>query len=194
MLDNNTDRMWYVIGAVIVGAALILVMNLSMPELFAAVGETFEEKTEDVLAVVEGIYPQAPEPAPVNLINTSTLTMRYLIKHWSGELTDDSGGEWYATTDYMKVDPKYDYVLFAEEGLLLGVRIVFFDSNKEVVDGWYVEETTSKSVELPQDTVYVRISAMDAATGLKTSDENWTGEYDTVTHHNDWVFQREVKE
>lgn len=41
MLDQNTDRMWYVIGAVIVGAALIFILNGTFPSLFASVGESF---------------------------------------------------------------------------------------------------------------------------------------------------------
>lgn len=32
MLDQNTDRMWYVIGALVVGAGIIIVANIFMPE------------------------------------------------------------------------------------------------------------------------------------------------------------------
>lgn len=52
MLDQNTDRMWYVIGAVIIGAAIILILNGTMPQLFASVAETFEDKTDDVSSAV----------------------------------------------------------------------------------------------------------------------------------------------
>lgn len=38
MLDQNTDRMWYVIGALVVGAGIILLANKTMPEVFASVG------------------------------------------------------------------------------------------------------------------------------------------------------------
>lgn len=57
MLDQNTDRMWYVIGAVIVGAALIFILNGTMPELFASVGEMFESKAEETTEIVDGIGP-----------------------------------------------------------------------------------------------------------------------------------------
>ena len=39
MLDQNTDRMWYVIGAVLIGAAIIFGMNTLMPNAFASVGD-----------------------------------------------------------------------------------------------------------------------------------------------------------
>jgi len=47
MLDQNTDRMWYVIGAVLVGAAILLLLNGTAPDLFAQVAGTYEEKTEE---------------------------------------------------------------------------------------------------------------------------------------------------
>lgn len=53
MLDQNTDRMWYVIGAVIVGAAIVFILNGTMPQLFASVGETFEDKTNDVTEQID---------------------------------------------------------------------------------------------------------------------------------------------
>lgn len=51
MLDQNTDRMWYVIGAVIIGAAIILIMNKTMPELFASVGDTFQDTIDRTVTI-----------------------------------------------------------------------------------------------------------------------------------------------
>src|SRR5699024_2793907 len=45
MLDQNTDRMWYVIGAVLIGAAIIFGVNTLMPNAFASVGDMFEDMT-----------------------------------------------------------------------------------------------------------------------------------------------------
>ena len=59
MLDQNTDRMWYVIGAVIVGAAIILILNGTAPQIFASVVETFKGKTEEVTTITDGIGPKA---------------------------------------------------------------------------------------------------------------------------------------
>lgn len=41
MLDQNTDRMWYVIGAVLIGAALILGANTLFPGLMSSVSTSF---------------------------------------------------------------------------------------------------------------------------------------------------------
>lgn len=43
MLDQNTDRMWFVIGALVVGAGIILLANNIMPEVFANVTKSFDE-------------------------------------------------------------------------------------------------------------------------------------------------------
>lgn len=48
MLDQNTDRLWYVIGAVLIGAAIILLLNGSAPQIFAQVAGTYEDLTEGV--------------------------------------------------------------------------------------------------------------------------------------------------
>ena len=41
MLDQNSDRMWYVIGALVVGAGIILLANKTFPQLFAKTSEAF---------------------------------------------------------------------------------------------------------------------------------------------------------
>ena len=46
MLDQNTDRMWYVIGALVVGAGIILLANKTMPGVFANVMNSFSDLTE----------------------------------------------------------------------------------------------------------------------------------------------------
>ena len=48
MLDQNTDRMWYVIGAVLIGAAIIFGMNTLMPEAFASVGTMMGDTLSDI--------------------------------------------------------------------------------------------------------------------------------------------------
>lgn len=46
MLDQNTDRMWYVIGALVVGAAIIFIANGTLPDLFASVGNSMQSVVE----------------------------------------------------------------------------------------------------------------------------------------------------
>jgi len=64
MLDQNTDRMWYVIGAVLLGAAILLLLNGTAPELFASVGgqlqETTDQATEDVAEMTEPPHEDVP--------------------------------------------------------------------------------------------------------------------------------------
>lgn len=41
MLDQNTDRMWFVIGALVVGAGIILLANSLFPSMFKNITNTF---------------------------------------------------------------------------------------------------------------------------------------------------------
>ena len=41
MLDQNTDRMWFVIGALVVGAGIILLANSLFPQMFKNITNTF---------------------------------------------------------------------------------------------------------------------------------------------------------
>lgn len=68
MLDQNTDRMWYVIGAVIIGAAIIFILNGMIPELFASVGGTFQDKTKETTDIVDGIKPNTRPKDDIHLI------------------------------------------------------------------------------------------------------------------------------
>ena len=43
MLDQTPDRMWYMIGAILLGAAIIGTMLFFMPEAFASVGGMFDD-------------------------------------------------------------------------------------------------------------------------------------------------------
>lgn len=49
MLDQNTDRMWFVIGALVVGAGIILLANKALPEVFANVTKSFEAVTDNAI-------------------------------------------------------------------------------------------------------------------------------------------------
>ena len=53
MLDQNTDRMWFVIGAVIVGAAIIFIANGSLPTLFASITDTFQEQSDSATEAID---------------------------------------------------------------------------------------------------------------------------------------------
>ncbi|WP_180229124.1 hypothetical protein [Bacillus wiedmannii] len=48
MLDQNTDRSWWMIGAVIVGAALVGVVSVAFPDLTESVIGLFKDKLSSV--------------------------------------------------------------------------------------------------------------------------------------------------
>jgi len=74
MLDQNTDRMWYVIGALVVGAGVILLANKTMPEVFAKVGKTFQGITDNTIEDLDDEFKGTPVKNGKNLImNPSTI-------------------------------------------------------------------------------------------------------------------------
>jgi len=56
MLDQNTDRMWFVIGALVVGAGIILLANQFMPGVFAQVGKAFNGVTKDSVNTIKDAF------------------------------------------------------------------------------------------------------------------------------------------
>ena len=72
MLDQNTDRMWFVIGAVIVGAAIIFIANGTLPTLFASVSDSFEDGVEKGVDVVKVMEPFGHEAVNPNILHDST--------------------------------------------------------------------------------------------------------------------------
>lgn len=53
MLDQNTDRMWFVIGALVIGAGIILLINNTFPALFASTAKTFKGVTDPATDEIE---------------------------------------------------------------------------------------------------------------------------------------------
>ena len=56
MLDQNTDRMWYVIGALVVGAGIIILVNKTMPEVFANITKTYKGTTDSATKEIEEAF------------------------------------------------------------------------------------------------------------------------------------------
>ena len=52
MLDQNTDRSWWMIGAVVVGAALVGLAKLYFPEVFESVIDFFKSMIPTSLGTV----------------------------------------------------------------------------------------------------------------------------------------------
>lgn len=68
MLDQNTDRMWYVIGALVVGGGIILIANKSVPGAFANVSDRFEQVSDEGVKVVSLFTPEVDENGDTNAI------------------------------------------------------------------------------------------------------------------------------
>lgn len=66
ILDQNTDRLWYVIGAVLIGAAIVLLLNGTVPDLFAQVAGSYEEKTEEATNAIENGFGSGKEAFDFN--------------------------------------------------------------------------------------------------------------------------------
>ena len=89
MLAQNTDRMWVVIVAVIVGAALIFIANGTLPTLFASVSDSFEESADKGSEVVAGI---SPNIGINNLYNEDTVVVETLGNSRVSYIRNDMNG------------------------------------------------------------------------------------------------------
>ena len=114
MLDQNTDRMWYVIGAVLIGAAIILGMNTFMPSAFASVGNNMQT----VIKYIDG-YGE-------NLLNG------YVIYEHNVNITEEYHEDFESIT--FTSDNAFDgiYLTLADLGL---------ENNKEYVLRYNIQKT-----------------------------------------------------
>lgn len=98
MLDQNTDRMWFVIGALVVGAGIILLANKTMPEVFANVANTFKSVADESTKSASKLKVQQG-----NLINAADA-----MRVWSVKTNINSWGpEFVRTTDLAPIIEKY---------------------------------------------------------------------------------------
>ncbi|WP_260288384.1 hypothetical protein [Peribacillus aracenensis] len=56
MLDQNTDRSWWMIGAVIVGALLIGLAKVAFPEVFEIVISFFKSMIPSKIGSIIGVF------------------------------------------------------------------------------------------------------------------------------------------
>lgn len=112
MLDQNTDRMWYVIGAVLIGAAIIFGMNTMFPSAFASVGDLFSSQIATIDRKLERYGEDLLTEYVIHQHANGVLDLsRYHnhntigLKHW-GE-TDGL----YLKLDELGLEPNSEYVL-----------------------------------------------------------------------------------
>lgn len=172
MLDQNTDRMWYVIGAVIIGAAIILILNGTMPNLFASVAETFETKTEEVtgsvdqLTMTDGIMPVQPNP---NLIPESAQSKLWVTNGAEGGATITFNDGWtrttlpttgteYGTSTYIDVKPNTQYTqsmyIRTDAESFKYLRTTFYWPQVDSKVGGYGHNVVSTRVEHVKDDLW----------------------------------------
>ena len=161
MLDQNTDRMWYVIGAVIVCAAIIFLLNSTMPNLFASVGDTFTNKTEEVTDLVpdignemtDGVMPEIP-----NLLKSASVVEGRYVSHADGSVavTETSAND--ALSDYIPVQAgkQYTFLMPRMGGHL---RVVYYDADHVFITGKYRRELSRLTSTAPVGAKYARVSA-----------------------------------
>ena len=159
MLDQNTDRMWFVIGAVIVGAAIIFIANGTLPTLFASVSDNFDGKADEASAVIEDIQPMGR-----NLIDYDIHTIVYDQQpdKETGEMKDNPAGWWYSTVGPFEVEGAGMYQ-FASPGGLAAPLVTYYGDGGEYLGFDVISEqpVSNMTVLLPTGTTHVQLSAGD---------------------------------
>ena len=160
MLDQNTDRMWYVIGALVVGAGIILLANKAMPEFFANVTSSFSE-------VVSGATSKVEILGRNNLINPSTLIQSRYVSESTGKVLGEGdtpgasgSGYYHVLTEFIPVTPGVTYRLTSNDGVWY-TRYAFYDSNKEFIagsGGKVNHKAEYADATAPSSAVYIRFS------------------------------------
>lgn len=161
MLDQNTDRMWYVIGAVIIGAAIILILNGTVPQIFASVADTFEDKTEDVSGVISTI-PVVSKHSE-NIMDLSDVTHQRWVDPTTGTLTEHAGND-HSSTGFIPVVGGNTYIVSGNNGLH-NPSVVYYDNAKNYLTGKKTNGNNLRHVEsvAPDNAAYVRISARNSS-------------------------------
>lgn len=160
MLDQNTDRMWFVIGALVVGAGIIFIANGTLPELFASVTESFEEASDNALSVVDEVVPTT---SAQNILigyewqhggfqpDDSEFTRGLLHQHIAEHIPTNGASK--VTVELLEDVPEFAKSAYG--------RINAYDVDKQVIStplGRLDEyEPYKVSAELPEGTEYIRV-------------------------------------
>lgn len=152
MLDQNTDRMWYVIGAVIIGAAIIFILNGTAPELFASVGGIFQDKADDVSEMVETISSDTIIDIPIqegvdselsNIVKDGSGTS-FTLTHYPTAISS-SGAYFYIQDLDLKPDRKYEITYDLQRLSGVAMRPNGYADNNIKIDFYMDAEPTGNS-------------------------------------------------
>lgn len=114
MLDQNTDRMWFVIGALVVGAGIILLANKTIPEIF---GNTVSGMNNIVTA--EFGNPNLLKDSAKEIMVTNTSDTSYSLKYHDPDLIEPLvEGETYTVSFYARspIATKFTKGIFINRG------------------------------------------------------------------------------
>lgn len=199
MLDQNTDRLWYVIGAVLVGAAILLLLNGSAPNLFAQVAGTYEELTEEATSGAESLTDDGPKRIPIaelnqeaDLISPDNMeigTFNYL----TGDLTTANNNQFERMIDPVSVTPNTDYYITYElqsnvpDKWGTEVAWVFYDQEMNPIEGrsvysYYEDERKTTTLTTPENARYIRVRFGRTEEPITPDTERnyYMAEYDSV--------------
>lgn len=164
MLDQNTDRMWYVIGAVIIGAAIILILNGTMPQIFASVAESFDgaaDKSTELAgyaADTSGVPYELQQHNVIRDIPFSDGYFNYLTGEPSGV-----GNHFQMMTDLVPVEPNTEY--YAQSNLPYDASIwrnfeiawIYYDASGTVIPGSNAYNTKSTIITTPSNATHIKL-------------------------------------
>ena len=150
MLDQNTDRMWFVIGALVVGAGIILLANKAMPQIFASVTESFENVSNPATDVVTYKLGQKTSiPFSMDVIRPTPSAEKSVFTRLSPtqirfQTTDVYDSGIYFPDEYFKIGETYtitfDIRKLSGEIEGLGGHLLLTDNVDVRIDGQIVEE------------------------------------------------------
>lgn len=152
MLDQNTDRMWYVIGALVVGAGIILLANKAMPEIFASVTDSFEKVSNSAKGGVEEVQNSIPRP---NLLdNSGGSALHNVRRYYASDVVEEDGKlalayrnngniiQFYTPDKQLEKGETYTFSFYAK-----GSRDMVFNSFLYINHEHYISELNGNRVD-----------------------------------------------
>lgn len=114
MLDQNTDRMWFVIGALVVGAGIILLANKAIPEIFANTVSAMNN-----IVTSEFGNPNLLKDASKEIMVTNSSSSSYALNYHDRHLVEPLvEGETYTVSFYARspIATKFNQGIFINRG------------------------------------------------------------------------------
>lgn len=193
MLDQNTDRMWYVIGALVVGAGIILLANKTIPEIFASVGGMMNDLIDVIPDGSSKRVAISDLPQDYNLISQDNIengTFNWI----NGGLAPGEDRQFERMIEPVSVQPNSDYYVTYElvsnlEGNGWGTELawIFYDEDMNPIRGDNLYSYDNESfkttiVHTPDDAQYMRLRFGRTGEEITTDTERsyYMAEYDRI--------------